>query len=371
MRTLILAGSILALLFALPAQAQGYLTEEEPEEESVEEGEDPEPEETVPAAEPIERAHAERRRDHVLEVVRVESAIESLNDGTVQVFGTRRAYRCPTGELVSESACNPCVRRASEWGSRPHGVWLYEAVWRAHDEKSRGAAIERVEHFRKYFELEHRGGAEAGARVFGFDEFSGRTRAPAEPAKAERVRFFVGGAEATAAVVPAAARYVELEARAQTRGASGSLVEYPEARIALSSACGELKESGQGKALFSLRPMVARCEVTATATPGGATAAIGVRRAVEVEITYEGQAADKMLLEGAESVVLGYRASAGGGQVEIKPEWKARGGTLEILDGGRSVRFRLEKGGAGGEVQLLDLGSGAGDRLAIERKRSE
>ncbi|MGI5861774.1 MAG: hypothetical protein ACOX6T_06905 [Myxococcales bacterium] len=371
MRTLRSACFVLALLFALPAQAQGFLTEEDFE-EVVEEGEAPEPEAAeLPAAESFEQAHAARRRDHVLEVVKVESAIESLNDGTVQVFGLRRAYRCPTGELVSESACNPCVRRASEWGSRPHGVWIYEAVWRAGDERSRAAAIERLEHFRKYFELEHRGGAEAGSRVFGFHELTGRTRAPAEAAKAERVRFFVGGAEATAAVVPAAARFIELEARAQTRGANGSLVEYPEARIELTSACGELKEAGPGKALFTLKPMVARCEVKATATPGGATAVIGVRRAVEVEITYEGQAADKMLLEGAESVVLGYRASAGGEEMEIQPEWKARGGALEILDGGRSVRFRLEKGGSGGEVQLLDLANGAGDTLVLERKRPE
>ncbi len=322
------------------------------------------------AADPLAAAHASKDSGHVLVVTRVESAIENLNKGTVDVFSTRREYRCPTGELVLESTCSPCTMKIERFGERPPNVWTYESSWSADDEASHREAAEQLKHFQKYFELGHASGSERGGRRFTFYEYTGRLKPPPPPAAAVRVRFFVGGKEATAALIPVGATEVEVEARAQSRGEDGGLEEMPQAQISFAASCGAARTLGAGRAMLSIPSGVERCAFKATAEPGGASETVGVRRELTLEITYEGQAADEIVLEGTNVVDLEFVAEAKGAKVAIEPEWKAEGGALEVGKGGGRARFRLEKGAASGAVELLDRKSGAADRVSVRRKKS-
>ncbi len=324
--------------------------------------------EVVPAAyrpASLKTAHDAKEKTHVLAVTRVESSIEDLNRGLTQVYSVRREYQCPTGELVSETRCAPCEIPTSEWVDRPVNIWLAEITSASGDDEREGRGL--IDHLKSYFELEHRGGGEKSGVRRVFYEYAGKRKAPPEPPKAIRVRMFVGGNEATAAVVPSDARSVEVEARAQHKGESGSLEEFADAKITFTAPCGEVKELGPGRVLFTPAAGIARCELSATAFPGGAKTAIGVTREAQLEITYEEQPADQLVLEGSDAVELGFSA-LGVAPEQVRPAWRAKGGTLELLEEGRMVKFRLEKGASQAELSLVDEVSGAGDVLAIRRK---
>lgn len=326
----------------------------------------PEVEEAALRRTALRTAHDAREKMHVLVITRVESTIEDLNRELVLVYSVRREYQCPTGELVSETRCDPCEVPSAEWVDRPQNIWLAELVTSSEEEERERRAL--FDHLGRYFALSPRGGGEKAGTRRVFYEYAGKRKAPSEPPKALRVRMFVGGNEATAAKVPAGSRVVEILAKAQRRGESGALEEFPDAKITFTAPCGEVQELGPGRVLFSPAIGIARCELTATAFPGGAVATIGVMREAELEITYEDQPADQLVLEGADVIELGF-STRGIDRAAVRPQWKATGGTLELLEEGRRVKFRLEKGAAEAEISLVDTESGAGDVLAIRRRK--
>ncbi|MFN7131089.1 MAG: hypothetical protein ACK4N5_03350, partial [Myxococcales bacterium] len=294
-----------------------------------------------------------------------ESTLEDLNRGTTQVHWVRREYQCPTGELVNETRCAPCEVQTAEWVERPHDVWLTDLSFANEDQQAEAMAT--LEHLKHFFELENRGGGEKAGVRHVFWAWDGKKKAAPEPSKAVRVRMFVEENEATAAIVRAGATGVEVVARAQHKGITGGLEEFDGAKLTFTSACGTVKELGPGRVLYSLAPGVARCELKATAHPGGAVAAIGVTREAEVDIAYQGQTPDHLVLEGADVLELDYLVRGTDVQ-KVRPAWSAKGGRLEVLEDGDRVKFRLDRGADRAEIRLLDEVSGAGDVVTVQRK---
>lgn len=320
-------------------------------------------------ADPLQQAHDRGDSAHLLSVMKIDSSIETMNKGTVDVFGLRREFRCPSGELVSETRCDPCTYSSKNWGEPPAGQWVYDMAWESENERSHAVALARLDHFRLFFELAQRAGSEKGGQRHAFFAYAGRLERLPEPARALRVRMLVSGAEVSAATIPAGVRQVEVEARAQKKGPSGALEDFPDAAISFASDCGTARPAGAGRVAFSLAPGVARCELRASAQPGDATAAIGVRREVSVEITFEDHPADQIVVRGQDFVDLSVRSDASGKPVSISPEWTVTGARLERLDpSGTRVKVRLDEGSAEAEVKVLDALSGAAARLVIRRK---
>jgi hypothetical protein len=319
---------------------------------------------------PLAKAHQRKDKGHVMIVTRTESTIENLSDSSVQVFGLRREYLCPSGELKAEAKCDPCVHPMSAWAERPRGIWVHEQVHADEDEDDRKRALSTTAHFQKYFELTLKDGGLKGGQSVTFFEYAGKLRAPPLPAAAARVRILVNGEPAVGATVPLGQKGIEIEARAERLGESGALESFPEADITFASSCAVVGASVRGKAGLALKPGVNRCEVTATAAPGAATATIVVSRAVSVEITYEGQPADEIVLVGADSntVIVAYTCAVEGKDFDCSPDWKAEGGTLELLEEAARASFRLPKGASRGSVTLTDRHSGASDRISVRRK---
>ena len=118
-------------------------------------------------------AHKSGDRAHALSAMRVDNAIESLNKGVVQVFGVRRDVHCPGGGQVTESACSPCTYKSEEWAERPMEQWIVDFSWRSGDEAEHALAMAKIDHFKKYFDMEGRPGVEKGGRRYVFFELKG------------------------------------------------------------------------------------------------------------------------------------------------------------------------------------------------------
>lgn len=316
-----------------------------------------------PQVDPLEAAHARRDPAHVMPVFKVESAIEDVNRHTVTVFGTRREYRCPGGELASETRCDPCTYASDDWADRPEDEWIYEITWGTPAEHE--AATKEAAHFARYFELEPRPGQEKGGKQHVMYAFDGKTRAPPPPPQVSKLRLLVGGVERDAAAIPFGQKDVALEVQPLFRNPSGALQPLDDAQVSFAAPCAVLEPTSPTRALVGLQPGVNSCDLTITANPGGAQAHLALRRELELQILFEGQAADEVHLQESRDVDLTYSARALDKDVAIKPQWKGEHGAFQIFDGGRRVRFTLDRGAREGTVVLLDGDSGATDQLAV------
>lgn len=315
-----------------------------------------------------EEAHQAGERTHAVSAMRLDSAIESLNQGTVQVFGVRRELKCPGGGQISESACNPCTYKTSEWAERPAEQWIVDLSWKVGDEAEHAATVALADHYKRYFDLEPRGGVEKGGRRYLLFELKGPRAVVVEDPVTTTLRLAVAGKEATLALVPAGKKDVEIEAKPLGKAGSGALVEIPNAEARFESSCASLVASGPRAARVALHPGVERCEVKAFAQKGGANASIVVRREVEIFVTCEGQRADSLVLEGANVIDLSFEVSPK--EVHVTPEWSAEGGKLEVRDAGRNVTLRLEPAVSKATVRLLDRESGAAGAVEVRRKQA-
>ncbi len=315
---------------------------------------------------PIEAAHAKRDPAHVMTAVRVESEIEDLNKHTVTVFGARREYRCPGGELAQETRCDPCTYPRDAWAEHPANEWVVEQVYGTEAEHQ--AATKAMEHFGRYFELELRPGVESAGKQHVFAAYSGHTRAAPPPSPVAKLKVLVGGAERDTALIPFGSKDVEIDVQALRRNPSGALEPMPEARIDFSTPCALLRPTGEGKVLASLEAGTNSCVVTATGNPGSVSAFVTVARELKVEILFEGQAADEVRLQHARALDLTFSAVALDKKVAIEPQWKGEHGTFELFEGGQKVRFTLDTGHDEGSVRLLDSRSGASDTLSVKRQ---
>jgi hypothetical protein len=300
----------------------------------------------------------------------VESAIESLNSDTVTVFGTRRELRCPGGGQVTESACQPCKYKSAEWAERPAGQWIVDVSWPADDEAAHAAAMARLDHWRRYFDLEPRGGVEkAGKRYAPCSSSTGPKALVQEEPEITTVRFAVGGRESMQALIPAGQKDVEVEARTLGKVGSGALAEVeggecssrrwaaartssPPARARPGRAASQAREvRGEGPSPQGRRQRHPRRAPRA--------AAVRDRR---------GPARRQPGARGSQRHRPGLRGRAQTQAEKILPEWTAEGGNLEVLENGRNVRLRLEKGAAKARVELLDKASGAVATAEVRRK---
>ena len=315
---------------------------------------------------PVEAAHAKRDPAHVMTAVRIESEIEDLNKHTVTVFGARREYRCPGGEVAQETRCDPCTYARDAWAEHPANEWIVEEVYATEAEHQ--AATKAIEHFGRYFELEPRAGVESAGKQHVFAAYTGHTKAPPPPATVAKLKIRVGGVEREQALIAFGSKDVELEVQALRRNPSGALEPMPEARIDFSSACTQLRHTGEGRALVALAPGANTCIVTATGNPGGVPASVSVGRELKMEILFEGQAADEVRLQHAHALDLTYSAVALDKPVSIQPQWKGENGSFELSEGGKKARFTLEAGHDEGSVMLLDAASGATDTLVVRRQ---
>ena len=322
------------------------------------------------AEDPLAAAHKHKDRNHTMVVTKVDSTIENLSGGTVQVFSTRREYKCPGGELGVESVCNPCEERVENFADRPHGVWFFDQAFEIGNHDMHEQSVAEAEHFLKYFELEKRTGSNTGNGMsHTFFEYAGKQKAQEAPAVAMRVQLYVNDELTAATTLPAGEKEIAVEARAQRKGESGSLEPFKEAEITFSGTCGVVKNTGKGRALFGLKPGFNRCELKATAMPGNATGSLVMLRETQLDITYEDQAVDEVVLDGSDSVDLSYKAIAKGESVPINPSWKSESGTVELLDG-HHIRFKLAKGAARSDVVLTDQETGATDIITVRRKKT-
>ncbi|HEY3448978.1 MAG TPA: hypothetical protein VGK67_21635 [Myxococcales bacterium] len=321
-------------------------------------------------ADAIAAAHKAGERTHTLSAMSVESAIESLNSETITVFGTRRELRCPGGGQVTESACRPCKYKSVEWAERPEGQWMVDVSWPVADEAARAAAMAKLDHWRKYFDLEPRGGVEKGGKRFVLFELKGPKALVQEEPEITTVRIAVAGRESTLALVPAGQKDVELEAKTLGKAGSGALepVEGGELQFEAVGGCADVIASGPRKAKVALRPKLEKCEVKASLVKGAASATIVVRRELALFVTVEGQRADSLVLEGANVIDLAFEVEPKAQTGKIAPEWSVEGGKLEVLEGGKNVRLRLEKGAAKARVELVDRESGAAAAAEVRRK---
>ncbi len=322
------------------------------------------------AAEALAAAHKAGERTHTISAMSVESAIESLNSDTVTVFGTRRELRCPGGGQVTESACQPCKYKSAEWAERPAGQWIVDVSWPADDEAAHAAAMARLDHWRRYFDLEPRGGVEKAGKRYALFELKGPKALVQEEPEITTVRFAVGGRESMLALIPAGQKDVEVEARTLGKVGSGALaeVEGGEVQFEAVGGCADVVAAGPRKARVALRPKLERCEVKASLPKGAASATLVVRRELQLFVTVEGQRADSLVLEGANVIDLAFEVEPKTQAEKILPEWTAEGGKLEVLENGRNVRLRLEKGAAKARVELLDKASGAVATAEVRRK---
>ena len=325
---------------------------------------------TAFADDPLLAAHKAGERTHVLAVFRVESAIESLNTGMVQVFGKRRELRCPGGGPSAESDCKPCSFASKDWAERPGEQWIADFSWPLGDEAAHEKAMAEVEHFKRYFELQARGGVEKGGKRYLFFEMVGPRQVSSEEPEITTLRLLVAGKEAPMALVPVGAKDVEIEARAFMKAGSGAPVEAPEAEVRFESACAVIKPTSSRSARVTPQRGVERCEVKAFAKKGGASASVAVRREVQLFVTYEGQRADDLVLQGVNVVELGFDVEPAGRVAKVAPEWKVEGGTSELIDGGKAIRLRLDARGEA-TVTLTDEESGAATSARVRRKSTK
>jgi len=315
---------------------------------------------------PIEAAHAHRDPAHVLTVFQAESEIEDVNKHTVTVFGTRREYRCPGGELSSETRCDPCVYGTDAWAAHPEGEWIYEVSYG--NEEEHETATRAAEHFARYFELAPRPGQERGGRQHVMFAFSGKSRAPPPPLAIAKLRLLVNGVERDSATIPYGQKDVQLQVEALARNPSGALQLLPDADVVFSAACAVLRPTAPGRALAGLQPGANGCTIDVLAKPGNVAAHLQLARELKLEILFEGQAADEVQLRGSREVDLSFAARALDKDVAVTPRWSGEHGTFQVFDGGKRVRFTLDPGARAGSVRLLDAQSGASDELSVAQQ---
>jgi len=318
---------------------------------------------TPPSA--LEAAHASGDPAHVLSVFRTDSAIEDLNSGKVTVFGTRRAYRCPGGAPVSETACDPCTFAADTWVTHPLGVWIDELTFS--NDAEHEAAARALAHFSRYFTLTPVPGGESGDGVRHLFFVFGGPRAPPPPPRVAKLQLSVGDTVCDAAKLPYGQRSMVITAVALSKNASGALAPMRAADIAFSGACATLRPTAPGKVLAGLAPGFNQCDLTVTGEPGGARARFRLERALDLQILFQDQAADEIRVQRSGEVDLTYRATADAREVEIHPQWKGEHGTFEIQEAGKRVRFTLDRGARSGSVELVDGRSGARDVISVVR----
>jgi hypothetical protein len=319
------------------------------------------------AEDPLLAAHKAGERAHVLAVFRADAAIESLNANTVQVWGKRRELRCPGGGQASESDCNPCTFASKDWAERPTQQWIAHFSWPAGDEAAHEQAMAEIEHFKKFFDLQPRGGVEKGGRRYSLFEMAGVRQAVIEEPEITTLRLLAGGKESTMALVPAGEKDVEIVARALSKAGSGAPVEAREAQVRFSSSCAAVKPTGDRSARVMPARGVDHCEVKAQSLKGGASATIVVRREVQLFVTYEGARADDLVLQGVNVVELSFEAEPVGKVAKVVPDWKVEGGTSELLQGGKAIKLRLGETGEA-TVTLTDDESGAAASAHVRRK---
>jgi hypothetical protein len=317
---------------------------------------------------PLSTAHAHHEKTHVLVVTRVESAIEDLNKNTISVFGIRRELHCPDGAVIVESKCDPCVHPANEWVEHPEGEWIYEVSY-ANEEEHR-AALAAAQHFGNYFELDPLPGVDKEGQTHLLFSLRG-VKPPAPTPVAAKLRLTVGGAERAEALIPAGEHEIEIVAQTLKKNSSGALEPMPEAAVEFASPCARLLSASTGHVRVSLPPGTPRCSLTAIAHPGEIQAELSIGRQVQIEILFEGQAADEVVLEHSNWVDLTYSARALDKPIAIKPQWKGEHGSFEVHEQGRKVRFTLDDKFSEGSVLLLDDDSGASDILKVRRQSAK
>jgi hypothetical protein len=321
-----------------------------------------------PVSDPLAAAHDRKDSSHVMHLLFVSSTIELVNKDELNVYGRRREIACPSGAVITDSSCDPCTEKLSVAPTRPTSTWLYEISWSNTTERAQ--ALAEYEHFARYFNLTLAGGSDRNGHTYQDYRFDGPKKAAAAPSLAAAVEVSVGGKAATEAVIPAGSLEIELEARAFKKADDGSLQPMPEAKIDWNTPCGAVRTSPNPHiAFFSLKPGTERCVVKAFASPGQALGAISVTRDVTVGIVFEGAEPDEVVLQGETTAEFSYRATASGQPTPIDAEWKAIGGRIEMIDGPKKIRFRIDPDTPQAEVTLTDKASGAGDRVVIRRPR--
>jgi hypothetical protein len=246
------------------------------------------------------------------------------------------------------------------FGQTPEGEWALDLSWKTEPEHL--AANQALEHFGAYFELLPRPATESGGVHHLVYAFTGKKKV----VTLADLKVQGSGAEKGEARIAPGATSVLVEAVAYRAGKSG-LEPFSGAKVKFTSACAKLEEPSPGKVNVSLAVGTQSCQVDVVASQGELTRHFTVRREIDLQITYEGQAADEVEVHATRTVDLSYTAVALGKPYEVVPQWKGQHGTFAIKDGGKKVVFTLDAGAGVGEVQLVDPASGASDVLVVRR----
>lgn len=318
------------------------------------------------APDPLAAAHDRKDPTHVMHLMFVSSSLEMLTKNELLVYGRRREIACPSGAVIVDTSCDPCPEPLDKAPQRPTSDWIYEISWSTSEERSQ--AMAEFEHFSRYFTLTLAGGTDRAGRTFQDYRFGGPRKVAAAPATAVATEIWVGGKAATQAAIPVGNVEIPVEAHAFKKTENGSIEPMPEAKIEWNAPCGQVRPSPNPRIVFfSLKPDAEKCVLKAFASPGQAMGAVNVTRELALGIVFEGGEPDEVVLQGQKTAEFTYRANASGQPVAIDAEWKATGGHVELLDGPKKVRLRLDDGAAQAELTLTDRASGASHRVVIRR----
>lgn len=346
--------------------------------------------------EAVAAAHVAGTDDHVITVRKITSAVENLNTGKITVFGVTQVLDCRTGNLVSQSRCDPCEYNVAQWPKRPTEQWFAEESWPVGSAVGRAKAQLRMEHFERYFKLGPLDGVDDRGMHHQFWSFDGRRPAgvveavaevapPPAPVEAPKPRYgpvecidiFVNGNRPEEFTTQPGEDRVTLKAVAwasQVGGMGTSQVE--DFKPMWSTSCGSVSNASAKEIAFTLSPGLETCKVFLFEARTGREDAILVRRgrkvpAVRLAITFEGgREADGVALTGsARSLELAVQAfDPAGTQLNITPEWSVEGGKVEFLEeqGRRRLRVHVDPGTERAVVRARDPASGAEDTFLIE-----
>ena len=313
-------------------------------------------------------AHERGGVGHQLTVRKIDSAVEVLGKGTVQLFGARKVYDCKTGALVADFACDPCEIPLATYAQQPKDQWMATFMWKKGDDRDKESQLSLARHFAKYFDMYPAGGQDRGETELALWAFKGPRNAG--PQGIARIVMQAGGQKGvTTHTLPPGVQ--DLEVSADALSPAGLELDVP---LSFSSACATVSPTGNRKAKVTLMAGKERCEIVAQSPNApGVKGALLVSRAVKVEILYEKQKVDELALPagaGAVDLTAEVAVASATPDTTFQPDlqWMVEPGSgeLKVLAADK-VRFTLAKGAAKGTVVVRDAKSGAEDKVVFTR----
>ncbi len=314
---------------------------------------------------------AQASSGRTLTVHRVDSAVELMNKGSVQLFGARKVFDCETGAMLVDLTCDPCEIPAGNFAPSAPGQWVASFFWKLGNDRDRDAQLAFAQKCAQLFDMYPMGGSAKGSNEIGLWAFKGLRNAG--PNAVSRVVLTTGGQKGLASfVLPPGQQDVEITAEAFN--SIGISTGVP---LTISSTCAIVSPTGSGKAKVALVAGKEKCEVVAgSAALPGQKGSVLLSRAVKLDITYEKQKVDELAVPpNAAVVVLGSEVgvlAVTGATTDYQPDlqWLVEPGKGEVkLLGKDRIEFRLEKSVDRADVVLRDVRSGAEDRVTLVRTK--